>query len=173
MPQDQSPEHAPTKGYGLSVIVALLIIIGLGGWFAYYISNTQPLVDSTLREQFVWVLTPAAPLPAVPGPRITVSLKIADATLPVGTYTGSCEIIDGKKVEFITNELSGVVCRSGSSGTELGIFKDATGALMIEQGAITNADGRGSNFTPVVQETSSTTKAKSDIWPRRVFALSF
>ena len=156
------PEQTPTtdradraKAYRLSVIVALLIIIGLGGWFAYYISNTQPLVDSTLRDQFVWVVTPAAPLNATSGPRITVALKIADATLPVGTYPGSCDVIDGTHFTLINNELSGVICRSGNGGTEIGIFKDSAGALTIQQGTITSGVGRGTNFTPVVQKTSS------------------
>ncbi len=63
-----SPTNEPKSGYGVSVIVALLIIIGLGGWFAYYVSNTQPLVDDTLRDQFTWHIAPAQPLPDVKGP---------------------------------------------------------------------------------------------------------
>ena len=155
MPPDQS-QTDPARGYRLSVFVALLIIIGLGGWFAYYISNTQPLVDSTLRDQFVWVLTPAQPLPSTPGPRVTVALKIADAVLPVGTYPGSCEIIDGSHWTLIDNELSGVICRYNNGGTEVGIFKDNTGALTIQQGTITSGVGRGTGFTPVVQQETAT-----------------
>ncbi|HVV38961.1 MAG TPA: hypothetical protein VHD31_01415 [Candidatus Paceibacterota bacterium] len=146
--------NEPKSGYGVSVIVALLIIIGLGGWFAYYISHTQPLVDDTLRDQFVWHITPGQPLPDKIGPRTKVTLQIADAVLPVGTYDGNCELIDAKKTSLMTDELSGVICRNGTTGMEVGIFKQ-NGELLIKQGPIKTENGRGQDFVPVVQQTTS------------------
>jgi len=144
----------PKSGFGISVIVALLIIIGLGGWFAYYVSNTQPLVDDTLRDQFVWHITPGQPLPDKVGPRTNVTLQIATVTLPVGDYPGNCELIDTKTTPLLTDELSGVICRSGDTGTEIGIFTQ-NGELILKQGAIAGADARGANFEPIVQKVTS------------------
>ena len=144
----------PKSGYGVSVIVALLIIIGLGGWFAYYVSNTQPLVDQTLRDQFIWHITPGQPLPDKIGPRTNVTLQIADATLPVGNYPGNCQLIDTKTTPLLTNELSGVICRSGDTGTEVGIFTQ-NGELILKQGTIAGATARGANFVPIVQQVAS------------------
>ncbi|HWB34167.1 MAG TPA: hypothetical protein VG753_02535 [Candidatus Paceibacterota bacterium] len=150
---NSSPDGRRT--YGLSVIIALLIIIGLGGWFIYYTFHTQPLIDETLREQFVWHLVPAAPLPDAPGPQTAITLEIAGADLPTGTYAGTCSVIDGTNATLSSGELSGVICRTDAGGTEIGVFRDADDKLVLKKGNITTAGGRGQNFTPIVQSTTT------------------
>lgn len=152
MPIDTN-EVKHKNSYGVSAIVALLIIVGLGGWFIYYTFYTQPLIDQTLREQFVWNIAPSQPLASSPGPRSSVTLKVAEAVLPVGTYPGSCTIVDGKTLALLSGELSGVVCRSGDGGTEVGIFKEEE-QLSIKQSPIEGASGRGKDFTPLVKQSS-------------------
>ncbi len=152
---DTQNSGEPKSGYTVSVVVALLIIIGLGGWFAYYISHTQPLVDDTLRDQFIWHISPGQPLPDKIGPRTVVTLQIADATLPVGTYPGNCTTIDTKTTPLLTDELSGVICRaSDNTGDEVGIFKQ-NGELILKHSTISGATARGNNFIPIVQQVSS------------------
>ncbi|HVZ75781.1 MAG TPA: hypothetical protein VG934_00710 [Candidatus Paceibacterota bacterium] len=155
MPSQNDSSSDVRKTYGLSVIVALLIIVGLGGWFVYYTFHEGSLVDDTLREQFVWHLVPAAPLPDTPGPQTAITLEIAGADLPTGTYAGTCSIIDGANATLMSGELSGVICRTDAGGTEIAVFRDADDKLVLKKGAITTAGGRGQDFTPVVQSTTT------------------
>jgi hypothetical protein len=158
MPTDQNvsaPERPKqSRGYGLSMGIVLLVVVALIAWFGYNSVRSQSLVDQTLREQFAWTIVPAQPDPAAPGPRSTVNLQIAAVHMPLGTYPGSCEIVDGKSQALLQGELSGVVCMNGDTGTELGIFKDADEQLVLKRGAIVQGSTRGSNFAPIVKEGS-------------------
>ncbi len=141
-----------SKGYGLSIGIILLVVVALVSWFGYNSVRSQSLVDQTLREQFTWALVPAQPDPVTPGPRTSVNLTITDVTMPLGTYTGNCEIIDGKTQALLENELSGVVCRDSESGIEIGIFRE-NGQLILKKGTIGSGSVRGSNFEPIVKQS--------------------
>ncbi|HYF13379.1 MAG TPA: hypothetical protein VD928_03730 [Candidatus Paceibacterota bacterium] len=155
---DETNTHAENyeskKGYsGVWIGIILLVVVGLVAWFGYNSVRSQSLVDQTLREQFTWSLVPALPDPAAPGPRTTVNLQIADVVMPLGTYPGNCEIIDGKNQALLSGELSAVVCRSGEAGVELGIFKENE-QLVLKKGDIASGSTRGGNFVPIVREQS-------------------
>ena len=151
MPTEQT--NVPlSKGYGLSIGIILLVVVALVSWFGYNSVRSQSLVDQTLREQFEWSLVPAQPDPTTPGPRTTVNLKITEVSMPLGTYAGSCEIIDGKSLALLENELSGIVCRSSESGVEIGIFRES-GQLILKKGTIERGSTRGSSFEPIVKQS--------------------
>jgi hypothetical protein len=138
------------RGYGLWIGIILLIVVALIAWFGYSSIRSQSLVDQTLREQFNWTLVPAQPDPAAPGPRTTINLRITDVSMPLGTYPGSCQIVDGKSQALLEGELSGVVCVSAGTGVEIGIFKENE-QLVLKKGEIASGSTRGSNFTPIVK----------------------
>lgn len=138
------------QGYGLSIGIILLVVVALIAWFGYNSVRSQSIVDETLREQFLWTLVPTQPDPTTPGPRTNVNLKIAEVNMPLGTFNGTCELVDGKTQALLQGELSGVVCRSGDTGVELGIFKENE-QLVLKRGEITSGSTRGSNFTPIVK----------------------
>jgi hypothetical protein len=156
MPTENNVVERPrqSRGYGLSMGIVLLIVVALIAWFGYNSVRSQSLVDQTLREQFQWTLVPALPDASAPGPRTTVNLKITDVNMPLGTYPGNCQIVDGKTQALLQGELSGVVCRSGDTGTEIGIFKEENGQLVLKRGEIASADARGANFTPIVKQSN-------------------
>ncbi len=138
------------RGYGLWIGIILLIVVALIAWFGYSSIRSQSLVDQTLREQFTWSLVPAQPDPATPGPRTTINLRITDVSMPLGTYAGNCQIVDGKSQALLEGELSGVVCITGETGVEIGIFKENE-QLVLKKGEIASGSTRGSNFTPIVK----------------------
>ncbi len=135
--------------YKWPVIAAVAIVIILAGWFAYYSFHTQPLVDQTLRGQFVWnfEIVPAAGAQAT---TTVVVLRIAGVDLPAGAYPGECNEINGNSVAYLSGELSGVICRSGANGTEIGVFKDSD-KLVLKRGAITTEGGRGEDFAAITK----------------------
>ena len=156
MPTDnQSPQSVllERKGtYGLWLGVVVLIVVALVAWFGYNSVRSQALVDQTLREQFTWTLVPAQPDPKAPGPRTSVNLKIADVSLPLGTYPGDCAIVDGTSLVPLSGELTGVVCKKDTSGIEIGIFKE-NGNPVLKKGSLDPSSLRGINFAPIVKES--------------------
>lgn len=149
-PAPSVPPDRQSQVYRAPIIIALVVVVGLTGWLTYYISYSKPMVDQTLREQFVWQLVDAPPLPEM-ARRTTVTLAIAGTSLPAGTYPGICTVIDGVDTHYLSGELSGVVCRTSESGTEIGIFKEGE-QLVLKRGAIVGAEGRGENFAPITKE---------------------
>lgn len=141
-----------SRGYGLSMGIVLLIVVALVAWFGYNSVRSQSLVDQTLREQFKWTLVPAQPDATTPGPRTTINLQIAEVHMPLGTFPGNCEIVDGRSQALLQGELSGVVCKNGDAGVEIGIFKENE-QLVLKRGEIASGSTRGSNFTPIVKES--------------------
>ncbi len=150
MPTENTPQQK--RGYGLSMGIVLLIVVALIAWFGYNSVRSKALVDQTLREQFTWTLVPANPDPATPGPRTTINLQIADVHMPLGTFPGNCEIVDGKSQALLQGELSGAVCHNGDTGVEIGIFKENE-QLVLKRGEIVSGSTRGSNFAPIVKES--------------------
>ncbi len=146
------PIEEPKQRYGLWLGIIILIVVALVAWFGYNSVRSQSLVDETLREQFIWTLVPAQPDPATPGPRTTVSLQIADVSMPLGTYDGSCTVVDGKTQALLSGELSGVVCRADGAGIEIGVFKE-NGQLVLKKGTISSDDSRGMDFAPLVKQS--------------------
>ncbi|TSC68426.1 MAG: hypothetical protein G01um101456_659 [Parcubacteria group bacterium Gr01-1014_56] len=140
------------KGHSFSIGIILLVVVALVSWFGYNSIRSQSLVDQTLREQFQWSLIPAQPDPVTPGPRTSVNLTITEVSMPLGTYAGSCEIIDGKTQALLEGEISGVVCRSSESGVEIGIFRENE-QLILKKGIIESGSTRGSNFEPIVKQS--------------------
>ena len=131
--------------YRFSIVVALLIIAIVAAWYFYYKLQSQPAPDQTLREQFSWQLSPAPASGA--GPYTVVGLKIADVSVPVGTYAGSCD----DPLTFLPGEISGVICKADGRGTEVGIFME-NGRLVLEEAAIDPQSGRGVNFQPIKKQ---------------------
>ena len=151
MPEEQK-NTSMGKGHSFSIGIILLVVVALVSWFGYNSIRSQSLVDQTLREQFQWSLIPAQPDPVTPGPRTSVNLTITEVSMPLGTYAGSCEIIDGKTQALLEGEISGVVCRSSESGVEIGIFRENE-QLILKKGIIESGSTRGSNFEPIVKQS--------------------
>jgi hypothetical protein len=156
MPNEQTfdePRPESRRTYGLWAGVVVLVVVALVSWFGYNSVRSQSLVDQTLREQFEWQFVPAEPDPVTPGPRTSVNIKIANVNMPLGTFAGSCSVVDGKNAALLTDELSGVVCKNSTVGVELGIFKEQNGQLTLKKGTIASGSDRGSNFTPIVKQS--------------------
>lgn len=134
--------------YRNSLIVIAVLVVVMVAWFFFYTLRTQPLIDQALSEQFSWKLTEVSDDPTAPGPHTVVGLKIADVTVPVGTYAGTCD----DPTSLLAGELSSVLCEvEGGSGTEIGIFRE-NGDLVLKQAAIDPSTGRGKDFTPIVRK---------------------
>ena len=72
--------------------------------------------------------------------------------VPLGTFAGNCDIIDGTSQALLQDELSAVVCKQGTTGVEIGIFKD-NGQLVLKKGLLDSSSQRGTNFVAIVKQS--------------------
>ncbi|HVU80030.1 MAG TPA: hypothetical protein VHD37_01565 [Candidatus Paceibacterota bacterium] len=147
MPPEQASQNSFSK---LPIIAAVAVVVLLAGWFMYYSFHTQPLVDQTLRGQFVWNVE-VVPATAAEATTTVVVLRVAGVDLAAGSYKGDCDEINGKSEPLLQDELSGIICRSGDKGVEIGVFRDGEN-LVLKRGVITGAEGRGTDFTPITKK---------------------
>jgi hypothetical protein len=147
MPPEQTSQNRVSK---LPIIAAVAVVILLAGWFMYYSFHTQPLVDQTLRGQFVWNFE-VIPASGTQATSTVVVLRVAGVDLAAGSYIGDCDEINGKSEPLLQDELSGIVCRNGDKGIEVGVFREG-GNLVLKRGTITGAEARGADFTPITKK---------------------
>lgn len=136
------------SAYRPAIIALLLLIVAAGGWYIYqtFVSGSR---TTALQEELTWSLNPIeTPIST----QTAISLRIADVDVPVGTFEGACQIIDGEEWKLLPGEITGVVCQVEGGGTEVGVF-DEEGQLVLKRGTIV---GNGptvaerSNFVPIV-----------------------
>ncbi|MBC7836441.1 hypothetical protein H7X87_01540 [Acetobacteraceae bacterium] len=156
MANDSFNSDGSTSGLGRSWssyrtgIIALILLVLAGG--AWYLShNLRNAQSSVLQEQFSWTLTAAT---STTGTQTAVVLRIADVDVPVGTYRGTCTVVDGVTWKLIEGELAAVICQKETGGTEIGVFSDSSGTLTLQEGNVVGTDpatAERGDFAPIVQ----------------------
>ena len=82
-------------------------------------------------------------------PRAVMISLVAGVAVPIGTYAGSCNLIDGDIAELLPGEVSGVICTKSGDGQEIGVFSEG-GKLVLKQGVV-HKDDSGVSRTSFVE----------------------
>lgn len=91
---------------------------------------------STLRSpSFLWEFSPAGGDSATGASRTEVTLSVNGDARTVGTFDGSCLVINGSSWQLAENELTGVICWFGGAGDEIGVFYE-NGTYVVKQGVL-------------------------------------
>jgi hypothetical protein len=127
------------------VIVGIVIFGGLG----YALSGTQVIAplqgeneevkeptpsEEGFRPSFLWEFFPAGD-DELGTPRTSVTLSINGEVHEVGTFDGSCLVVNGSSWELVENELTGVICWFAGGGDEVGVFYEE-GEYVVKQGVL-------------------------------------
>ncbi|MBI5004106.1 hypothetical protein HZC00_03360 [Candidatus Kaiserbacteria bacterium] len=68
-------------------------------------------------------------------PQTAVTLAIDGVTHEVGTYEGSCMVIEGSSWKYLDGEHAGAICYFAGGGTEIGVFEE-NNQMVVKQGIV-------------------------------------
>jgi hypothetical protein len=127
------------------VIIGVVFFGGLG----YALSGTQVVAplqgenekikesaesEGGLRPSFLWEFFPAGE-DELGTPRTSVTLSINGEAHEIGTFDGSCLVVNGSSWELAQHELTGVICWFAGGGDEVGVFYEE-GEYVVKQGVL-------------------------------------
>jgi hypothetical protein len=132
------------------VLVGLVILAGL--WYLLSGKRAEapaPGEEAAAREEgsaseqamredtpnFLWEFFPAGGDNDTGAPKTRITLTANGETKEVGTFDGSCLVINGSSWALAQNELTGVICWFGGAGDEVGIFYENS-QYVVKQGVI-------------------------------------
>jgi len=78
-------------------------------------------------------------------PRTEVTLATNGKSYVVGTYDGSCAVVDGQSWKLLSNERSGVICWFAGGGVEIGVFEEG-GGFVVKQGSLDEGDAENAGL---------------------------
>lgn len=135
--------------------IALLIIVVLGAAGLWSYKNYQAQQQEPLKDQFAWSFIDRGVDPQLQMPQTLVKLAIAGVDVDLGTYSGTCFVVEDSQWELLPNELTGAICYFAGGGTELGIFKEGD-VLVLKKGDVEEGDaeqpGFRGNFVPLERQ---------------------
>jgi hypothetical protein len=130
------------------LIIATLLVLALAAWaLVRHLGSAK--VDPVVVEQLQWKITDMTEAMATTTPQNEVALVVAGVAVPIGTYAGSCNLIDGDIAELLPGEVSGVICTKSGDGQEIGVFSEG-GRLVLKQGVV-HKDDSGVSRTSFVE----------------------
>lgn len=68
-------------------------------------------------------------------PQTAVMLSVDGAAREVGTYEGSCMVIEGSSWKLLDGEHAGAICYFAGGGTEIGVFEE-NNTMVVKQGFV-------------------------------------
>jgi hypothetical protein len=80
-----------------------------------------------------------------PQTKVTLTAEGNGQKYDVGTYTGSCSVIEASAWQLLENEKTGVICWWAGGGNEIGVFEES-GKLVIKTGDTEEASGESEGF---------------------------
>lgn len=126
------------------IIIAGLLVLALAAWaLASHLGGVK--ADPAVVEQLQWKITDKTEALGTTTPQNEVALVVAGVPVPIGTYAGSCNLIDGDIAKLLAGEVSGVICTLHGDGQEIGIFSEG-GKLVLKQGVV-HKDDNGTSRT--------------------------
>ncbi len=131
-------------------LVPLIVVLVLGG-IGYLLLNQSAKAPSASEEalegenaaeeqvgekpSFLWEFAPAGGDGETGAPRTAVTLSVNGEARDIGTFDGSCLVINGSSWELAPNELTGVICWFAGGGDEVGVFYE-NGQYVVKQGVL-------------------------------------
>jgi len=129
-------------------IVGIIIVAG-GAYFLFVQQAQAPQMAQTYDWEFKDLGEDSTGMPTT-----EVTLTSNGTIYRLGTYSGSCAVIEGSSWSLQTGEKSGVICWWAGGGEELGVFEE-NGALVVKKGQLDegNAETPGfrGNFQTLVE----------------------
>lgn len=142
--------------------IAVLLLAGAVGFLGYTAGRgsdtTQTPKPITTNEtapsdldKLIWSFEELKPENEADAPRTAVMLLEgeADRKHNVGTYDGSCSVIEASAWTLLENEKTGVICWWAGGGKEIGVFEE-DGKLVVKVGELEEGneevDGFRGNF---------------------------
>lgn len=129
----------------LAIWVLVLVVIGGGAWLAYSSffveKETAMSEDGELNSapQFSWQFAEEGEDEATGAPMTSVTLIVDGEARALGTFMGSCLVVDGTSWELVESELTGAICYFAGGGDELGVFAEGDGYVVkkgiVEEGS--------------------------------------
>ncbi len=128
------------------LIILTLIILGLGMAAKNSIGKDAAGPQGKVSgEQFTWSFQNAGTEEETGAPMTVVTLRADGAPYEVGTYQGSCAVIEGSGWELQENELSGAICWFAGGGTEIGVFREG-GKIIVKTGQLDEGSAEEPGF---------------------------
>ncbi len=99
----------------------------------YFVVETGTLRE--INSGTKWILNDTGETTDSDAPMTAVELQIDEEKRTVGTYEGSCFVIEESEWKLYEGEISGVICWWAGGGTEIGIFEE-NGVRVVKVGTI-------------------------------------
>jgi len=129
-------------------IVGIVIVAG-GAYFLFVQQAQAPQMVQTYDWEFKDLGEDSTGMPTT-----EVTLTSNGTIYRLGTYSGSCSVIEGSSWSLQEGEKSGVICWWAGGGYELGVFEE-NGTLVVKKGQLDegNAETPGfrGNFQTLVE----------------------
>lgn len=127
------------------VVLALIVLGALGYLLTNQKANAplqeeneereESVIETGDRPSFLWEFFPAGEDAQTGASRTQVSLSVNGEARDVGTFDGSCLVLNGSAWELAENELTGVICWFAGGGDEVGVFYE-NGEYVVKQGVL-------------------------------------
>ncbi len=133
----------------LKNIFVAVILIALGAVGATVFINKdkdkEPAESTSTSkvESYKWTFEEKGQEKGTGAPLTEVSLSYGGSTKVIGTYQGSCSVIDNKAWTLLSGEKSGVICWFAGGGSEIGVFEEG-GKLVVKEGFVEEGDAETS-----------------------------
>lgn len=146
MPVPPAPKK-PEKKSRTWLYVAVAVVILAGIWYAVVgkPASVKAPADNEQEEalelgaavgdqpSFLWEFSPVAGNNETGAPRTRVTLSIGEDEREIGTYDGSCLVINGSSWPLAEGERTGVICWFAGGGDEVGVFYE-NGTYVVKHG---------------------------------------
>lgn len=121
------------------IIFFIVILAVVAGSYMYFQEKSpKPLATNDITWSFS-----TEEAEGMNPPQTEVTLKVPDESLVVGTFDGSCSLV--AKEQFLTNQVSGVLCWFAGGGVELGVFNE-NGKTILKKGVVDEGGAEEEGF---------------------------
>jgi|SRR3989344_1254172 len=131
----------------LGVLAVLLVV--LAGIFYFVDMGTAPgegmPMETGKQVTYEWRMEGVTDAEGVREAQTYVSLVTMGNEYRIGTFDGSCFVIEESSWTLVENEKSGVICWWAGGGSEIGVF-DEGGKLVLKQGSLEEGDAETPGF---------------------------
>ena len=128
-------------------VLAVAVIAGIAYWMISDMKEKAPQEEEVSTEETQELAAPADDTsilwefgimnenPETGAMMREVSITYKGVKRVVGTYPGSCSIVEESSWPLLENELTGVICWFAGAGTEVGVFYE-NGVRVVKVGSL-------------------------------------